>query len=95
MEETSCISAMEAQAAGCVVVASPHGALSETVQVGTLVDGTPHDERWRDVFVQSIIQGLTDERVQAAAQVAGPDAMRDMGWFGAAERLAGLWVDAD
>lgn len=93
MWETSCISAMEAQAAGCVVVASNWGALTETVQVGTLVDGDPRVEGpWRDVFVQSIIQGLTDERVQAAAQTAGPEAMRDMGWFGAAEMLSGLWV---
>lgn len=92
MLETSCISAMEAQAAGCVVVASSHGALSETVQVGTLVDGTPDDQSWRDVFVQSIIQGLTDERWQQRAQVAGPDAVRDMDWRGAAEQLSGLWV---
>lgn len=93
MWETSCISAMEAQAAGCVVVASNWGALSETVQVGTLIDGDPRVEgQWRDVFVQSIIAGLTNERVQAGAQAAGPEAMRDMGWFGAAEQLAGLWV---
>ena len=95
MHETSCISAMEAQAAGCVVVASNWGALSETVQVGTLVDGDPRiDGPWRDVFVQSIIQGLTDERVQAASQIAGPESMRDMDWRGAAEQLASLWVAA-
>lgn len=93
MHETSCISAMEAQAAGCVVVASNWGALSETVQVGTLVDGDPRvDGPWRDVFVQSIIAGLTDETVQQGAQVEGPALMETMGWFGAAEQLSSLWI---
>lgn len=94
MHETSCISAMEAQAAGCVVVASNWGALSETVQAGTLVDGDPRVEgAWRDVFVQSIIAGLTDPHVQDRAALLGPEMMRDMGWFGAAEQLSALWVD--
>lgn len=92
MLETSCISAMEAQAAGCVVVASNWGALSETVQVGTRVDGNPHSLEWRKTFVDCIVAGLTDETVQRASQIAGPDAMRDMHWRGAAEQLAGLWV---
>jgi glycosyltransferase involved in cell wall biosynthesis len=93
MHETSCISCMEAQAAGCVVVASNWGALSENVLCGTLVDGDPREEgQWRDVFVQSIIRGLTDETTQQMAQHVGPDMMRDMGWFGAAEQLSGLWV---
>lgn len=91
MWETSCIASMEAQAAGCVCVAGAHGALTETLQVGTLVDGSPHEEQWRDVFVQSLIAGLTNETTQRAAQVAGPDAMRGMGWFGAADLLESVW----
>jgi glycosyltransferase involved in cell wall biosynthesis len=90
--ETSCISAMEAQAAGCVVVASNWGALTETVQHGTLIDGDPRDPAgsWRRQFVDSICRGLTDEPTRQAAQVVGPELMRDMDWRGAAEQLAAM-----
>jgi glycosyltransferase involved in cell wall biosynthesis len=92
-EETSCISAMEAQAAGCVVVASNWGALTETVQHGTLVDGDPRDPdgSWRHQFVQAIVRGLTDEPTQHQAQSIGPEMVRDMDWRGAAEQLAAMF----
>lgn len=92
--ETSCISAMEAQAAGCVVVASDWGALTETVQHGTLVDGDPRDPdgSWRKVFVDSIVRGLTDETVQQAAQTVGPERVREMDWRGPAEQVASAFA---
>lgn len=91
-EETSCISAMEAQASGLVVVASNWGALTETVMHGTLIDGDPGepDGAWRDAFVDAVVQGLTDETVQTTAQTLGPEYMRDMDWRGAAEQLAAM-----
>ncbi len=87
--ETSCISAMEAQAAGCVVVASNWGALTETVQHGTLIDGDPREEdgAWRAAFVDAIVAGLTDPIVQETAQTVGPELVDNMGWRGAAEQL--------
>lgn len=93
--ETSCISAMEAQAAGCVAVASNWGALSETVMHGTLVDGDPRDRdgAWRKQFVDAIVQGLTDDVTQQAAQVVGPELMAGMDWRGAAEQVAALIPD--
>ncbi len=92
--ETSCISAMEAQAAGCVCVAANWGALSETVQVGTMVDGDPRESEFRDRFVSAIVQGLTDPVTQQAAQVAGPQAVREMDWRGAAEQLSSIFEPA-
>jgi glycosyltransferase involved in cell wall biosynthesis len=91
--ETSCISAMEAQAAGCVVVASNWGAIQETVAHGTLIDGDPREEdgAWRHAFVQAIVKGLTDAQVQKTAQEVGPEMVRDMGWDGAAEQLASMF----
>jgi glycosyltransferase involved in cell wall biosynthesis len=91
--ETSCISAMEAQAAGLVVVASNWGALTETVAHGTLIDGDPaeKDGAWRKAFVDAVVEGLTNEDVQHAAQTIGPEMMRGMDWRGAAEPLAG-WI---
>lgn len=92
-DETSCISAMEAQAAGCVVVASNWGAVTETVVHGTLLDGDPgeKDGSWRRTFVDAVVAGLTDPDVQQAGQTLGPEAMKDMDWRGAAEPLAG-WI---
>lgn len=91
--ETSCISAMEAQMAGCVVVGSNWGALQETVQHGTLIDGDPRevDGSWRQAFVDAIVEGLTDGDVQAAAQTVGPEMVRDLDWRGAAEQLASMF----
>lgn len=88
--ETSCIGAMEAQAAGCLVVASKWGALTETVRAGRLVNSEPLGKRWRDAFVREIVDGLTNPETQAWAQERGPEAMADMGWNGVARQFAGL-----
>lgn len=78
--ETSCILAMEAQAAGCAVVASNWGALPETVRVGTLIDAEPASDMWRQCLVEAIVRGLTDETVQKDAQRRGPEAVAQCGW---------------
>ncbi|MGH2954879.1 MAG: glycosyltransferase [Thermoanaerobaculia bacterium] len=88
--ETSCIGAMEAQAAGCWVVASDWGALSETVKVGALVDSEPPGEKWRASFVAEIVRGLTDEETQRYAQTEGPAAVADLTWDGVAKPIARL-----
>ena len=92
--ETSCISCMEAQAAGLVVVASNWGALTENVMHGTLLDGDPGevDGPWRHAFIDAVVRGLTDESVQNTAQQLGPEYMQNMDWRGAAEQLASLFV---
>jgi glycosyltransferase involved in cell wall biosynthesis len=89
--ETSCISAMEAQAAGLVVVCADWGALSETVQVGMKLDGDPMSEEWRDRFVAGIVKGLTDERTQHIAQTEGPKVVGYNDWYGVAIELQNLW----
>lgn len=91
--ETSCISAMEAQAAGLRIVASRWGALQETVKTGVLLDGNPADPagEWRQHFIDAVVAGLTDAAVQAKAQLEGPIAVQDMGWRGVAEGLMREW----
>lgn len=88
--ETSCIGAMEAQAAGCCVVAGNWGALTETVQVGTLITGEPDHQPYRDRFAEAIVNALTDERIQRNAQVEGPEIALTWDWSGVAEMIAAL-----
>jgi len=88
--ETSCIGAMEAQAAGCHVVAASHGALWTTVQVGVHVNNGAMSQEWRDGFVAEIVRGLTDEATGERAVTAGPEHARALGWDGVAEQLGAL-----
>lgn len=88
--ETSCIGAMEAQAAGLHVVASAWGALTETVTAGVLVDEEPNSDAWRAALVDEIVRGLTDPAAAAAAEELGPLAAGELGWDGVAEDITGL-----
>jgi glycosyltransferase involved in cell wall biosynthesis len=63
--ETSCITAIEAQAAGCVPITTHVGALSETVKEGILDVGPNSSERYQEAFVKNVIELLRDENVRA------------------------------
>lgn len=61
--ETSCIAALEAQAAGLPVVTSARGALPETIldcQTGLLIAGDPHSEAYGNEFVAACVKLLKD-----------------------------------
>lgn len=84
--ETSCISSMEAQAAGCLPVCSNVAALPETVKHGVVVDITQPDapQGWFD----AVVRALTDEdwrRPQAEA--ARAYALENLSW----SALAAEW----
>jgi glycosyltransferase involved in cell wall biosynthesis len=85
--ETFCIGAVEAQAAGCHVVASAWGALPEVVRVGALIAGEPLSDAWHDSLVDAIIAGLTSQAVGDRAVAQGPPATAGFTWDAAARRL--------
>lgn len=59
-DETSCISAMEAQAAGLRIVTSAIAALKETVgDRGVLIEGNWLTSEYQDAFVSNVVTALT------------------------------------
>ncbi len=59
--ETSCISAMEAQAAGCYIVTSPIAALKETCSgydKTAFIEGVWTDKSYQDKFIQETVRVL-------------------------------------
>ncbi len=53
--ETSCITAMEAQAAGCAIVTSKLAALPETVaNAGIMIEGEPGSPAYLDSFSTAV-----------------------------------------
>jgi glycosyltransferase involved in cell wall biosynthesis len=58
-DETSCMAAIEAQAAGCVVVTSAKAGLNETVEhgrTGILLKGDPQSAVYQDEFVRTVCE---------------------------------------
>lgn len=60
--ETSCITALEAQAAGCAIVTSAKAALPETVaDAGILIPGEPGTLEYHQAFVDALDRILSDD----------------------------------
>lgn len=88
--ETSCITAMEAQAAGLYCVATPIAALPETVgERGTLIPGVTQDpnadqlEEFKATFVAAVVDALRGQnqpmsRAELAAYAAGHFALDEL-----------------
>jgi glycosyltransferase involved in cell wall biosynthesis len=87
--ETSCITVMEAQAAGCVPVTSNLAALPETVgDAGQLIDGQPGSEAYKTAFVQAISNLLSDTaRLTTLSTSARTRALHEHSWQQVAVRL--------
>jgi glycosyltransferase involved in cell wall biosynthesis len=91
--ETSCISAMKAQAGGAVPAVIPSGALAETVQFGfrtrfnydQLSEGTSPEElaaEWREGLIDLLRSPDRQEEIRAAMV---PAARRSFAWSGVAD----------
>jgi 2-polyprenyl-3-methyl-5-hydroxy-6-metoxy-1,4-benzoquinol methylase/glycosyltransferase involved in cell wall biosynthesis len=62
--EISCITAMKAQAYGAIPCVINYAALEETVQFGVKVKGDIYDQETKDLFKNSLIALLNDEKYQ-------------------------------
>jgi glycosyltransferase involved in cell wall biosynthesis len=93
--ETSCISAMEAQAAGCVPVTTALAALRETVKHGVLIDPPPETEGYAETFVRYVVSVLKDhESYQAIAEDGRQHALANLSWTGVAHHWQGVFLSA-
>ena len=76
--ETSCITAMEAQAAGAVPVTSAVAALPETVKHGFLVEPGPnYGRKWVDAVVGMLSDEYARSRIAAAGRA---HALENLSW---------------
>ncbi|MFW6135036.1 MAG: glycosyltransferase [Elusimicrobiota bacterium] len=56
--EISCITAMEAQAGGCIPVTSYYAALKETVINGIMIEGENDSKKYQDKWVEAVVNIL-------------------------------------
>jgi glycosyltransferase involved in cell wall biosynthesis len=93
--ETSCITAMEAQAAMAWPITSSLAALQETVRHGVLIDPPNTRNGYREEFlghVRSFLEGDRGDRL--VRQLIGRDwAMNELDWKGVAEQWEQLFND--
>lgn len=88
--ETSCIAAIEAQAAGLPVVTSALAALPETVQGGITLPGDPSSADYRRRFVSEVCALLTDDVRWNTLSRKGSEFVRThYPW----SRVAAEWID--
>jgi hypothetical protein len=91
-DETSCIAAIEAQAAGAVVITSDKAGLRETVDAksGVRIAGDPSSPEYRRRFVEAVI-GLSRNpgRHRAMSDAARERVRHRYSW----RTIAGEWLD--
>lgn len=61
-EEQFCISVAESQVAGTYPITSDTGALP-TTNMGMVIHGSAQDPKWQDIFVQHVVELLTDPKL--------------------------------
>lgn len=94
--ETSCMTALEAQAAGCAVVTSALGALPETVgEAGILVPGEPGSAEYLDEFVSALDRLLSSDSEWRQRSEAGRRRAASFYWSTIAARFSDFLQSRD
>ena len=93
-QESSCISAMEAQAAGCVPVTTGLAALNETVHHGYLLKPPSTAEAYKETFVKDVVRLLTDDTLRTEYALSGrAEALKISGWDIVADEWENTFLD--
>jgi len=86
--ETSCIAALESQAAGTPLVTTALGALPETVKGGILIEGNGRGDDYRKRFVREVASLLNDrQRWQELSRAGREHVLSRHTW----DMIAGEW----
>ena len=88
--ETSCIAALEAQAAGCAVVTSNLGALPETAWGNPLVFAPPDSPEYRAAFVAHTVEMLTNDLLWQHVSRQNRHRMQSYSWNAVAREWLAL-----
>jgi len=89
--ETSCISAMEAQAAGCAIITSALAALPETVgQAGGLLTEIPGSQEYLNKFIEETDKILTDEKLLDSLSYKALEQAKNYDWKARAKSFLGF-----
>jgi glycosyltransferase involved in cell wall biosynthesis/SAM-dependent methyltransferase len=88
--EVSCITVMEAMAAGLPVVTSNRGALPETLapNAGSLILGEPSEDIYVASFCDAVMSYVQDKDAAKAASTAGRAAAKRLSWADTAKQWA-------
>jgi glycosyltransferase involved in cell wall biosynthesis/tetratricopeptide (TPR) repeat protein len=85
-EDTSCITAMEARAAGLYIVTSPRGALPETCAGRAhMIDGDARTPEYQAAFVDAVVEALGGDDSGAMRAVVQTEARETLGWDAVAD----------
>ena len=87
-QEINCISAIKAQAYGCVPVIMNEAALQTTVQFGIKIGGDIYDDEVKEVYTQQLIALLKNSEKQEQIRKPMMEWAKDISW----ERVAKQWI---
>lgn len=86
--ETSCITALEAMAAGCAIVTSDLGALKETIgDAGLFIEEKPGSKKYLQKFVEATDHLLSDDALFQRLSLAGLERAKSFTWERTAQSL--------
>lgn len=88
-EEISCISAMKAQASGCIPVTTDYAALAETVKYGIKIPGKCGNPEVDELFKSELIKLLNDEDKQNRMRLEVLENKNNFGW----DKVASTWLN--
>ena len=93
--EVSCITAMEAQAAGLAIIATDLGALKETVaDRGYLIPGFSRNYSYQKMFLGTVFALMDDENKRQEIAKKGLDYAHNFSWDGVVDNLAD-WMETE